>query len=232
MPNIFDITVDESVFATPGAKCSEDDIDAYAMNLLKLQNFLKKGIVNIYMTDSVYDSIANKSRYSDERIRVFFDSQRKCKYSSRDIMSAFRYIKSCISSFEDNFNIHSISVDGKVKLAPRIEEIVPTNKRQRELEQNVLMIAVLRKSSRKDSGHLLAFVCESIWKINVEAKISLVKCKGSKIFDLPYSPDVFVGEVKVINDLGFLEAMEGGMDLYDIESGNEDEQGMRKFAFQ
>lgn len=226
-----DITVDESIFAIPRANCSEDEIDTYANNLLKLQDYLVEGTINLYMIDGSYDSIAYKKCYSNERLLNFFNNPKRRGYSSKDIMSAVKYIKSCISSFEDNFDILGVSVDGKVKLTPMIRRIASTKKRKHELEQSILMIAVLRKCSDKDSRHVLALVCESIGEINVEAKIICINCKEPKIFKLPYTPDTFAGYVPVLGDLDIMDNLLGAIDLLDSESDDQVGKIIRNLMF-
>ena len=231
MSKPIDITVDESIFALPGANCSEDDIDTYANNLLKLKDYLLEGTINLYMIDRSYDSVAYEKRYSNERLQNFFDNPRRRGYSSKDIMSAVKYIKSCISSFEDNFDILGVSVDGRVKSTPMIRRIVSTKKRKHELEQSVLMIAVLRRCSDRGSRHVLALVCEAIGEIDVEAKIICIKCQNSRVFDLPYSPDIFVGNVPILGDLETMDNLLGAIDLRDSESDDQVGQKIRELMF-
>lgn len=231
MSKPIDITVDESIFAIPGAKCSEDDVDTYANNLLKLKEYLEEGTINLYMIDESYDSVAYKKRYSDERLQNFFDNPKRRGYSSKDIMSAVKYIKSCIYSFEDTFDILGVSVDGGVKSTPAINRIASTKKRKHELEQSILMIAVLRKCSEQDSRHVLALVCDSSGEIYVEAKIICIKCRESKTFDLPYFPDIFVGYVPILDDLETMDNLLGAINLRDNESNDQVGKKIRELVF-
>lgn len=232
MLNPLNLTIDESVLATPKSRSSAIVVEKYTSNLMKLGELLQEGVVEVYMSQGSFYSINTKQRYSYERLREFFYTHNGGEYSSREAMIMMRYIRDRISIFEDRFEIYGVSVDGNIKTVPEIEEIVFTKRRHMEIKKCILMIAILLDSSDKRfDGHALALVCEPTHRITVEARVRDIKSQNPKTINLPRSPDIFRGDVPVLEDLSTLKILLDAAALMGTAIGKQTEERIFDLLF-
>ena len=221
-----DLTIDESILAIPKSSSSMVVVEKYSRNLMKLAEFLQEGVVNVYMTQNALYSINTKYRYSYERLNNFFGKHNKGGYSSREAMIMMKHIRERISSFEGKFRISDIRVVGSIETDPDVEIIASTKSRILELKKNVLMIAVLLDLS-DNIPHAFALVCGPIHKIGVEAQILDIKSQNLKTINLPRSPDIFRGDVPILEDLSNLEILLNATTMMGVAFG--EQEGRRIF---
>lgn len=232
MKNLLDLTIDEGVLAPPKYNCSDTIFEKYVENLMKLSELLQEGVVDIFMTNDAFYSLGSKQCYSYERLRNVFDRRGGSGYSSREMMILMRYIRDRISSFEDTFKIFDVSINGCVKTSPKVESIVSAKGRKLELEKSILLIAILLSCADDVSyRHAYALACGPVHRMHIQAEIHDVVSENANIIKLPRSPNVFRGDVPVLDDLDTLQILLDTAAMMGTAIGKEMEQMIMDILF-
>ena len=202
MKSLLDLTIYEKVLEVPTIGCCDTDVNKYVNTLRQLDDLVRGGLVNAYMTEEGYIALWSEEIYSQDRVRDYFGRVNASEYPLKEILKIVNNVISRVSIFEDHFELHDVMVDEKVEMDPDASAFALDGDHESKFAKCVLMISILRGCFTKptlEHGLLVRHAPSSM--ITIDAKIADIDCSKLEITNCLCSRDVFRGSVPVYESL-------------------------------